>query len=64
MVDEAATEPRAIDLIVQLDEALHGSTWARPYSPQRVWESLLDEVRMLSRFEGAVIKTVRAFPGR
>ena len=40
--------------ITQLDEALHGQTFARDVSPQECWESLLDEVRSLKDWEGAI----------
>lgn len=42
-------EPRPIELVRQLDCALHGETWARPQSPAVTWASLLDEVRALVR---------------
>ena len=38
-------EPKAIDLVRELDIALHGETWARPQSPKEVWEGLLQEVK-------------------
>lgn len=42
-----ADEPRPDDLVRELDVALHGETWARPYSPSVVWLRLLEEVREL-----------------
>jgi hypothetical protein len=41
------TAPPAVDLVRALDEVLHGDTWARPYSPQEVWDQMLAEVRAL-----------------
>jgi hypothetical protein len=41
------------EMVVQLDEALHGRTWARDMSPKEVWESLLKEVRDLKRSRGS-----------
>jgi hypothetical protein len=38
-----------LEMVEQLDIALHGQTWARSASPREVWESLLDEVRRLRR---------------
>ena len=33
--------------VQQLDEALHGTTWARNASPMSVWNQLLEEVKEL-----------------
>lgn len=41
--------PTPHDLVKQLHEAVYGSTWARPESPQQVWAELLREVRRLAR---------------
>ena len=38
-----------MEMVIQLDEALHGRTWARDASPQEVWLALLAEVRELTK---------------
>lgn len=52
-----APEPRAIDMVRDLDIALHGETWARPISPAQVWKQLLGEVRVL--VEAAALEASR-----
>jgi hypothetical protein len=42
------TEPAAIDMVTDLHRAVYGDTWARPESPQQVWEMLLGQVRGLA----------------
>jgi hypothetical protein len=51
MTDQDNGGPSALDMVIDLDVALHGRTWARPSSPKAVWESLLDEVRELVRHD-------------
>lgn len=41
--------PRAINLVRDLHEAVHGAVWARPESPADVWGQLLGEVRAARR---------------
>lgn len=43
--DRLMTPPTPIELVRELHEAVHGSSWARPDSPQAVWNELLAEVR-------------------
>lgn len=38
-------EPPAIEMVSDLDRALHGMVTARPVPPAEVWRQLLDEVR-------------------
>lgn len=49
--------PQALDMVRQLDEALHGKAWARSSSPEQVWRELLGEVRML--VESAQLENAR-----
>jgi hypothetical protein len=46
--------PDPYDMVRALDEALHGSTWARTYSPQLVWAELLAEVSALASLRRAL----------
>lgn len=45
--DMGQYEPKPIDLVTQLHEAVYGSVWARPAPPKAVWEELLDHVATL-----------------
>lgn len=43
------SEPKPIDFVTDLHEAVHGSVWARPDTPKAVWEELLEAVRVLAK---------------
>lgn len=41
------TTPSQIELCQELHEAVYGEMWARPESPESVWQELLAKVRAM-----------------
>ena len=46
-------------MIVELDVALHGKSWARDQSPIQVWRGLIAEVRSLIETVGVMTEERR-----
>ena len=40
--------PTPLQMVEQLHKAFYGSMWARPESPEQVWNELLERVRVMA----------------
>ena len=47
-------QPTRNEMVVELHQAVHGASWARPESPSEVWRGLIAEVAALRKTGAAV----------